>query len=68
MKINVSLRGSLAGDCILDLMKPGVPRKNLDKYLASLVESDDPDLLKYSDNGITIIGKLSERGHFPPDW
>ena len=64
----VSLRGSLARDYLQKIAEYGLTQKNLDDYVFQLAMSKDPNLIKLNENGVTIIGKRSERGFFPPDW
>ena len=68
MENKISLRGSLADEYIKKLAETGGVQISMDNYLSSLIMSNDPALLKLNENGITIIGKRSERGNYPPDW
>jgi len=68
MKQKISLRGTLAGEYIKTLAENGGAQISMDNYLSSLIMSNDPALLKLNENEITVIGKRSERGNYPPDW
>lgn len=64
----VSLRGSLARDYLRKLTEYGIKQKDLDDYVFHLAMSNDPSLIKFNEQGVTVIGKRSELGCFPPDW
>jgi hypothetical protein len=68
MIYNVSLRGTLAEDYIKEIIENEALQRGLDNYVFQLIESNDPTLLKFTENGITLIGKKSERGLYSPDW
>lgn len=64
--LHLSLRGSLAQQ-YFDFAYQG----NWDKakeYASYLMKSPDPDIEKRIEGELLVIGKVSERGHFFPDW
>jgi len=64
----VSLRGSLASEFMQLSSKTDATPHAMNVYLAALINSCSPDLLKSFDAGELIIGKKSEVGLFPPNW
>ena len=66
VRVNISLRGTLAGE-FLRLRSLG-DRKAADEFIEQLLVSEDPDLVRFQDGAILVIGQGSERGHFSPDW
>ena len=66
--MNVSLRGLLAQELADRAAASADSDKVIEEFIDGLMESDDPDLVKRFNGGILIIGRLSERGKFLPDW
>jgi hypothetical protein len=64
--MQLSLRGSLAQQ-YFDLASQGALLA-AEIFVRSLIESLDPDLDKRVDGDLLVIGKVSERGQFSPDW
>lgn len=64
--LNVSLRGSLAGECYERHIADG-PDTAAD-FVRSLLSARDPDLLRFVENNTLVIARVSERGLFFPDW
>lgn len=62
----VSFRGSLAAEiCKLQSTRS---KAEVDAYVRSILATNDPDLLKRRDGECIVIGRVSERGQFYPDW
>ncbi len=64
--LSVSLRGSLAGQ-YYELLSSR-DKIACSDYVQELLFSEDPDLIKYQEEWVIVIGRNSERGRFFPDW
>lgn len=64
--MQLSLRGSLAREYVA-LTTDASPDR-LQDFIDELLESADAGLEKRLEGSLLIIGRVSERGFFPPDW
>ena len=64
--MQLSLRGSLAQEFVSLARRQTA--EIAEKYVDTLIESQDPDLDKRFEGGVLIIGRVKERGRYPPDW
>ena len=65
-RITISLRGSLADD-FAHLVDAGC-HTDPTRVLEELLSSGDPDVIILARGDTLLIGRLSERGTFLPDW
>ena len=64
--MRLSLRGSLAQQYFDLAYRGALP--TAEEFVGRLIESSDPDLEKRIDGELLVIGRVSERGRFLPDW
>lgn len=66
--IPVSLRGSLAAEAVQKIAGSADPQGAVEQYVQDLLRADTGDVLHYVEGDAIVIGRMSERGLFPPDW
>ena len=66
MNIKTSLRGTLAAEYLRRVKVGG--REQAEQYLNDLLCSDKSDIVRYEESDRIVIGRLSEKGQYPPDW
>ena len=67
-KLLLSLRGSLAGEAAQRMARSHDPQQAAEEYMRELISTREGDVMHYVDGSTLVIGRRSERGHFPPDW
>ena len=65
-EIPVSLRGSVA-DRYCRLLWDGRVRE-ADEFMREMLSSSDANIVKFKEQGSIVIGLLSDRGRYLPDW
>lgn len=60
--LKISFRGSLAGRFA------ELKHEDRSDFIEELFKSSDLDIMAYVEDGSLVVGRLSERGCFFPDW
>ena len=64
--LNISLRGSLASEYYR--LVTNHSKQEARTMIDGLLASSDCNIYRYLDRDILVIGLISERGHYWPDW
>ena len=65
-KQKVSLRGSLAAEYLR--LHNFFSQKLADEFMESILFKADPAIEKATQEGMIIVGRISEKGKYFPDW